>query len=100
MNQAGQLEESVRVFEQFLAERAFKEGYDAYKPGGDRNPPARLLTFAGKWVEGWIAAEFDAIKNKAGESSMALLSAPHQSSAATLAIRKAEAVETEFCVAA
>lgn len=55
------LEESIRTFESFLAERAQKEGYEAYVAGVDRSKiPERLGVFSGYWVEGWLAAAKDA----------------------------------------
>jgi ribosome modulation factor len=55
------LEESIRTFESFLAERAQKEGYEAYVDGVDRSKiPERLGVFSGYWVEGWLAAARDA----------------------------------------
>jgi len=50
-------EESIQTFETFLAERAQKEGYEAFGAGVDRSDiPARLGVFSGYWVEGWLAA--------------------------------------------
>jgi ribosome modulation factor len=57
------LEESIQTFETFLAERAQKEGYEAFGAGVERTDiPARLGVFSGYWVEGWLAAARAAAK--------------------------------------
>jgi hypothetical protein len=51
------LEDSIRSFETFLADRAFQEGSTAFADGVKRTEiPSKMGVFSGYWVEGWLAA--------------------------------------------
>ena len=59
-------EEAVALYNAFLSQRAFDEGYIAAMNGVPRDRiPETLHVFSGKWVEGWFAAVTDVAEKPA-----------------------------------
>ena len=60
-------EEAVSVYNAFLSQRAFAEGYAAALAGVPRALiPESLSVFSGNWIEGWLAATLDEPDQPAG----------------------------------
>jgi ribosome modulation factor len=55
------LEESYKIYSEYVSRRAFQEGYAAFIAKIAKSEiPSRVGIYAGKWVEGWLAASLDA----------------------------------------
>jgi ribosome modulation factor len=68
-------EEAVSVYNAFLSQRAFEEGYAAALAGVPRTQiPEGMNVFSGKWVEGWLSATFDTSAQTAGAPFRARMS--------------------------
>ncbi len=67
MNVALSFEEAIAVYNTFLSQRAYGEGYAAAAAGVPRTKiPENMNVFSGKWVEGWLAATLDVSAQPAG----------------------------------
>ena len=54
----------IAILDNFRAQRARREGAEAYKAGNPCLPPARYCDFSYNFVEGWTSAALDAAKLK------------------------------------
>ena len=70
-------EEAVSVYNAFLSQRAFAEGYAAALAGVPRTRiPENLSVFSGNWVEGWLTGALDELDQPAGVHFQARLANP------------------------